>query len=93
MDAPYFGRRVADIKNKFRLPAHLKMANFEGKGELETKCGQTKTKGGSGINDYVASLFDPTLSWKDVEWLKSFTSLPIILKGIMTPEDAIKGLY
>ena len=30
IDAPYFGIRRDDIRNKFQLPAHLKMANFEG---------------------------------------------------------------
>lgn len=48
-----------------------------------------KSKGGSGINEYVNSQFDPTLTWKDVAWLKSVSSLPIILKGILTAEDAI----
>ena len=30
IDAPFFGIRRDDIRNKFQLPAHLKMANFEG---------------------------------------------------------------
>lgn len=29
------------------------------------------------------------VTWSDIEWLKSSTRLPIILKGILTPEDAI----
>ncbi|XP_001622504.2 2-Hydroxyacid oxidase 1 isoform X2 [Nematostella vectensis] len=31
---------------------------------------------------------DPSVSWESVYWLKSFTKLPIVLKGILTPEDA-----
>lgn len=31
---------------------------------------------------------DPTVSWKDIDWLRSLTSLPIVLKGIRTAEDA-----
>lgn len=31
---------------------------------------------------------DPALSWKDIEWLKTQTQLPVVLKGIMTAEDA-----
>ena len=31
VDAPFFGIRRDDIRNKFQLPPHLKMANFEGK--------------------------------------------------------------
>eukprot|EP01121_Diplochlamys_sp_Union-15-3_P013236 TRINITY_DN4076_c0_g1_i2.p1 TRINITY_DN4076_c0_g1~~TRINITY_DN4076_c0_g1_i2.p1 ORF type:complete len:280 (+),score=41.24 TRINITY_DN4076_c0_g1_i2:265-1104(+) len=36
-------------------------------------------------------LFDASLSWSDIVWLKSMTKLPILLKGILTPEDAIKA--
>ena len=31
---------------------------------------------------------DPSLSWKDLEWIRSITSLPLILKGIIHPDDA-----
>ena len=48
-------------------------------------------KSGSGINDYVTSLFDQSLTWKDIQWLKKITSLPIVLKGILHPEDAKIG--
>lgn len=63
VDAPVFGIRRSDVRNKFQLPAHLSMANFADDKTIMT------SSGGSGINEYVASQFDPTLSWKDVEWL------------------------
>jgi 4-hydroxymandelate oxidase len=31
---------------------------------------------------------DPTLSWKDVDWLRSFVKRPLLLKGVLNPEDA-----
>lgn len=37
VDAQYSGRRLADIKNKFKLPSHLKMANFVGLDDTETQ--------------------------------------------------------
>ncbi|OXA62914.1 Peroxisomal (S)-2-hydroxy-acid oxidase GLO5 [Folsomia candida] len=37
---------------------------------------------------YHDTLLDQSLTWKDVKWLKSVTKLPIIVKGIMTSEDA-----
>ena len=46
-------------------------------------------KSGSGINDYVTSLFDQALTWKDISWLKSITNLPIIVKGVLHPQDAV----
>ena len=57
VDAPMFGRRLDDIRNRFSLPPHLNMANFAGMGELANKAGE-KEEGKSGINEYVASLFD-----------------------------------
>ena len=37
--------------------------------------------------------YDPAaLTWEDVAWLRSLTKLPIILKGILTPEDAVRGV-
>eukprot|EP00588_Corethron_pennatum_P015674 CAMPEP_0194275444 /NCGR_PEP_ID=MMETSP0169-20130528/8273_1 /TAXON_ID=218684 /ORGANISM="Corethron pennatum, Strain L29A3" /LENGTH=375 /DNA_ID=CAMNT_0039018905 /DNA_START=146 /DNA_END=1273 /DNA_ORIENTATION=+ len=88
VDAPYFGQRLPDARNKFQLPPHLTMANFRGLGEdIEKRAG--KSGGGSGISNYVNALFDPTLSWEDVKWLQKFTTLPVILKGILSPADAL----
>jgi (S)-2-hydroxy-acid oxidase len=50
-----------------------------------------KSKGSSGINEYVSSLFDQSLTWKDVDWLKSITKLPIIVKGVLTVEAAVSA--
>ncbi len=44
VDAPFFGRRIPDIKNAFALPPHLRMANFVGLGDLETKAGDGKVR-------------------------------------------------
>ncbi|KAH7865313.1 hypothetical protein Vadar_004992 [Vaccinium darrowii] len=46
---------------------------------------------GSKLEAYAAQILDSSLSWKDIEWLRSITSLPILLKGVLTPEDAIKA--
>ncbi|XP_076659754.1 hydroxyacid oxidase [Halictus rubicundus] len=88
IDAPIFGDRRADIRNKFSLPSHLRMANFEG----VLSHGVNETKAGSSLNEYVMNLFDASLSWEDIKWLKSITSLPIVLKGILTPEDALLAI-
>jgi len=34
--------------------------------------------------DIVSELIDPSIQWKDIEWIKSNTKLPIVLKGILT---------
>lgn len=80
VDAPCFGIRRADVRNKFSLPPDLRLANFQD---------QVQSAGGSGINEYVNSQFDATLTWNDVKWLKTITKLPVIVKGILTAEDAL----
>ncbi len=45
----------------------------------------------TGIEDYMAWLannFDPSISWSDLEWIRSFWKGPMIIKGILDPVDA-----
>jgi L-lactate dehydrogenase (cytochrome) len=41
------------------------------------------------LSDYVSTQFDPVLSWKDVDWLRSVWGGPIVVKGIQTVVDAV----
>src|SRR5262245_51442600 len=40
------------------------------------------------LSQWIAGQFDPTLSWKDVEWVKSLWGGKLVVKGILEPEDA-----
>lgn len=64
---------------------YYRLANFQG---AKSEITQKKEANGSNLNNYVQSLFDASIEWKDINWLKSITNLPIIVKGIMTAEDA-----
>ncbi|CAN7109125.1 unnamed protein product [Brassica rapa subsp. narinosa] len=83
VDTPRFGRREADIKNRFTLPRGLTLKNFEG-----LDLGNIDKTVDSWLASYAASQVDQSLSWKDIKWLQSITSLPILLKGVLTAEDA-----
>lgn len=67
---------------------YFRLANFLGAKATDIN----NSTSGSGLESYVRKLFDPSIQWSDVEWLKSITTLPIILKGILNAEDAIKGV-
>ncbi len=41
------------------------------------------------LADYINGQFDPTLSWREVEWLSSVWDGQIVVKGIQTVEDAV----
>ena len=45
----------------------------------------------TGLEDYIGWLganFDPSISWKDLEWIRAFWKGPMVIKGILDPEDA-----
>ena len=44
------------------------------------------------LSDYINSQFDPTLSWADLDWLRSLWSGPILIKGIQTVRDAERAV-
>ncbi|PIO31035.1 hypothetical protein AB205_0003410, partial [Aquarana catesbeiana] len=57
---------------------------------LRTDAGQPDTKDQCGPDNYGVppNTLDPSISWKDIYWLRNLTRLPIIIKGILTKEDA-----
>lgn len=86
VDTPLAGQRERDRRNSLRMPRHLELGNFprshtsqhhEGSGE------------GSSLAQYIASQWDPSLTWSDVEWLRSIAPMPFVVKGVLAPEDAV----
>lgn len=84
VDAPRLGRRERDVHNRFRLPEGMELANLlpEGPSSLPRRSGE------SGLAAYVESMFDPSLDWDDLSWLVGHSDLPVLVKGIVHPEDA-----
>ena len=73
IDTPIRGIRYTDERNNFSIPPHLKLVDSVG-GDTGFKA--LSTCGGD-------------IGWEFVDWLISVTRLPVVLKGISTPEDAI----
>lgn len=44
--------------------------------------------GEEGLKSLVDLVLDPSLSWDDLGWLRSLSDLPLVLKGVLTAEDA-----
>ncbi|TQE09710.1 hypothetical protein C1H46_004667 [Malus baccata] len=83
-DTPRLGRREADIKNKMVAP---QLRNFEGLISTEVDSDE-----GSNLEAFAKGSFDASLCWEDIGWLKSITNLPILIKGVLTHEDARKAM-
>jgi len=84
VDAQVWGRREADVRNNFKLPDGLTVANLAEHAKEMFPAGIP----GSGLAAYVAQMLDPALSWRDLAWLREQTKLPILLKGIVRADDA-----
>jgi isopentenyl diphosphate isomerase/L-lactate dehydrogenase-like FMN-dependent dehydrogenase len=75
-DLPVPGYRERDARNQMPIPPGQALGNFT---HMETE---------GELLPLIASLNDPSLTWADLEWLRGVTSLPIVVKGILTAEDA-----
>lgn len=84
LTVPVQGNRERDARNGFALPVDVEMANFTGLPQA-----RFPDAAGSRLNAFIGREFDSSQSWETVAWLRSITKLPIVLKGIMTPEDAM----
>ena len=77
VDAPRLGRRERDFRTGFRVPEEIAVPSMAALGDW---AGATPLE--------LLGAIDPALAWSDLEELRSLSSLPIVLKGIQTAEDA-----
>jgi L-lactate dehydrogenase (cytochrome) len=108
VDLQVLGQRHNDVRNGLTVPPEIKLKNIvdiatKPAWAFSILMGRRHTfgnlaghvKDSKDINSlaaWTASQFDPTLSWKDVEWVKSLWPGKLILKGILDPEDAREAL-
>jgi 4-hydroxymandelate oxidase len=85
IDTPLAGPRERDRRNNLRMPGHLKLGNFS---ESHTAMHHHGSGPGSSLAQYIAAQWDPALTWKDVEWLRSISPMPVMVKGVLAPDDA-----
>lgn len=83
IDQPLQGRRERDLRNRFQLPSDVAMRNLE-----PYAADRLAADAGSPLAKYVDDMFDASLTWEMVGWLRSITRLPILVKGILTAEGA-----
>ena len=88
VDMPRLGRRERDVRNRFTLPPGVTIRNLEVAGRPDA----TSWGADSSFNEYVHSLLDASLTWDAIGWLKSLTKLPIVIKGVLTAEDAERAV-
>jgi 4-hydroxymandelate oxidase len=89
VDTPYGGHRERDKRNALRMPSHLELGNFP---RSHTEAHHHGGGSGSSLGAYIHAMWDPGLTWSDVEWLQSISSMPVVVKGVLAPDDAVLAL-
>ncbi len=88
VDAPLLGRRERDVRNRFCLPPQLEVKNLAG--SLPANLPQSDDN--SALFRYIAAQCDASITWEYVDWLRSLTSLPVLVKGILRADDALLAI-
>jgi L-lactate dehydrogenase (cytochrome) len=103
VDLQILGQRHLDIKNGMTVPPEFRLKNIidiatkpawawsilRGRKTFGNLAGHVKgMEDVNSLAQWTAQQFDPTLNWKDIEWVKSLWPGKLILKGIMDVEDA-----
>lgn len=87
VDAPVWGMRGREMKSGFHVPVGMSPVNIDRPGRM----GEIH-HGGVGITQVLGWTISPSITWKDLEWLASATSLPVMVKGICRADDAQQAL-
>jgi isopentenyl diphosphate isomerase/L-lactate dehydrogenase-like FMN-dependent dehydrogenase len=89
VDTPILGSREADHRNAFCLPKDLVLEHY--RDEL-SDAHLPSQEGQSGLNSFATRNLDASLTWRDLTWLCSQTTLPVIVKGVLRGSDAVRAI-
>lgn len=85
VDAPQLGRRLRDMRNSFTVDAGARALSLNAEVTAGT---HRQQEGVSALAATAAGIFDQTITWADLPWLRGLTDLPLLLKGVVTAADA-----
>src|SRR5215207_4012113 len=87
VDMPTLGRREADERNRFALPPGVTMPH------IQLPAPRLPTEAGASAEwTTTVPALEPALTWDDLDWLASLSPLPVIPKGILHPDDALRAV-
>ncbi|HXN65446.1 MAG TPA: alpha-hydroxy acid oxidase [Candidatus Acidoferrales bacterium] len=92
VDTPITGARNRELRAQFELPPELDRPNLRG---LKVGGVAVATDPSAHLatgESIYTSATDPSMTWKDLDWLLSFAKVPLLTKGILNPEDADRAV-
>jgi 4-hydroxymandelate oxidase len=85
LDAPRLGCRHRDSRNAFAVGGDIAAVNLD---QALMASAHQKETGHSALAAHQAGTMDAAITWADLAWLRDHSTLPLVLKGILTAEDA-----
>jgi (S)-2-hydroxy-acid oxidase len=89
VDSSVWGKRDADEKFKFSLPAGIQMEVYK---DYLGKDSNVQGKNKSALTEFVNNFKDNSFTFERIKEIRAMTKLPIILKGIQCAEDAARAV-
>lgn len=88
VDAPVSGARNTEQRAGFTLPPGLVAVNLQG---ARPPAPHTARPGEPPL--FGSPLLATAPTWRDITWLREQTALPIVLKGVLSPDDAVRAVH
>jgi 4-hydroxymandelate oxidase len=88
VDTPIVGKRERDADHKIALMGEASLANFV---EAVRATNRDRVEPISFLQ-FFSDQIDPSIQWKDLDWLASLSPMPILPKGILRADDAKRAL-
>ncbi len=85
VDTPVLGARDRESRDRLELPSGLELANLRALPAL--------TAGGpTFLHGRTNPFLDPSLTWESLDWLVAETRLPVVVKGVLRADDAVRAV-
>jgi len=86
VDVPVMGRRLRDARGSFALPPSVRAVLLD---ESSPPLAHRRAPGASAVAVHTSAAFSQSVTWADLRWLRQRTELPLVVKGVLDPDDAV----
>jgi 4-hydroxymandelate oxidase len=89
VDSPVPGTRNRETRDEFHLPPGLVLENLKA---MKSEATQRNNGSGADQQKIFSLLMDPKLTWEGIDSIRSYAKVPVLLKGILNPDDARRAV-
>jgi 4-hydroxymandelate oxidase len=84
VDSPLLAQRLRTMRDGFELPPEVRAVNVD----PDVLATGPLAPGVTVFAGHAAEAFNPAVTWSEVDWLREISDLPVLVKGVLSPDDA-----